>query len=102
MLLLLYFSLLSLHILRGSAWKTLIVPHLSDHDDTPALMALLPKYSTNATILFQKNVNYNILTPLVFTGLHNVEVIIHGNLTYPTSIPAVQGNFNVNIDPRRL
>jgi hypothetical protein len=101
MLLLSYFFLLSLHFLRGSAWKTVTVPHLPGQDNTPALTALLKEYNTSVTILFQNKL-YNIFTPAVFNGLTNVEVRIEGNLTFPTSIPAIQGNFNVDIYPMRL
>jgi uracil DNA glycosylase len=101
MLLLIYISLLSLLFPRGSAWTTVVVPH-SANDDVPALKALLQQYSTNTTILFQEGVVYNILTPMVFPSLKNVEVVIMGNLSYPTSISTIQGNLNVGIYPRRL
>ncbi|KAF8899390.1 pectin lyase-like protein [Infundibulicybe gibba] len=74
-----------------SAWNTFVVPHAPGQvDDTPALLAALPKFSTNATILFREGVTYNIFTPVKFPALNNVEVRIEGNLTYPKDIATVQ------------
>ena len=76
-----------------SAWKTFVVSHTDGQDDTPALTAALVSgnYSTNATILFAKGTKYNIFTPIKFPTLTNVEVAIEGNLSYPDSIPTIQG-----------
>lgn len=71
--------------------KTFVVPHSPGADDTPALIAGLANYTSDSTILFQKGVTYNILTPVVFPVLTNVEVQIEGNLTYPEDIPTIQG-----------
>jgi hypothetical protein len=74
-----------------SAWKTLIVPHTDGQDDTPGLTAALANFTSNSTILFQPNITYNIFTPITLSALHNVEIVIKGNLTYPTHIPTIQG-----------
>lgn len=71
--------------------KTFVVPHVPGQDDTPGLAAVLSNYSTNATILFQKGITYNIFTPIKFPKLTNVEVRIEGNLTYPSDIATIQG-----------
>ncbi|KAJ3785430.1 pectin lyase fold/virulence factor [Lentinula aff. detonsa] len=73
-----------------ASWSTFVVPHTADQDDTPALTAALANFSTNSTILFQKGTTYNIFTPIKFPTLTNVEVVIEGNLTYPTNITAIQ------------
>ncbi|KAG2116331.1 glycoside hydrolase family 28 protein [Suillus cothurnatus] len=65
------------------AWSTFVVPHTEDVDDTPALMAAISDYTPNTT--------YNVWSPVTFPHLTNVEVVISGNLTYPTSIGTVQG-----------
>ena len=87
----------------ATAWTTYIVPHSSGNDDTPALTAAFSKnsaLSTNATILFQKGITYNILTPLVFPSLQNVIVSIQGNITYAADVKKTQGQnpkpFNTN------
>jgi hypothetical protein len=76
------------------AWTTYIVPHSSGNDDTPALIAAF-SYNTNlatdATILFQTGITYNILTPITFPKLQNVIVSIQGNLTYAADIKKTQG-----------
>lgn len=75
------------------AWTTYVVPHTDGADDTVALQAVMDSanYTSNATILFQKGVYYNIFSPITFPELTNVEISIQGNLSYPTNISAVQG-----------
>jgi len=76
------------------AWTTYTVPHSRGNDDTLALAAAFSadsKLSTDATILFQKGVTYNILTPIRFPYLKNVIISVQGNLTYAYDIKATQG-----------
>ena len=76
------------------AWTTYVVPHSEGNDDTPALAAAFsadPKLATNATILFQQGVTYNILTPIFFPRLENVIVSVQGNLSYGADVQATQG-----------
>lgn len=75
------------------AWTTYVVPYSGGLDDSPALAAAFSanaNLSTNATILFQKGVTYNILTPIVFPRLQNVLVSVQGNLSYAADIVATQ------------
>ncbi|KAF9528161.1 pectin lyase fold/virulence factor [Crepidotus variabilis] len=83
-------SILAALLTTGGAWKTYIVPHIQGQDDTPALLTALPSYVTNATIRFAEGTTYNIYTPIKFPSLTNVEIVIEGNLTYPSSISTVQ------------
>lgn len=80
------------------AWTTYVVPHSLGNDDTPALAAAFsinPGLATDATILFQQGVTYNILTPIVFPTLQNVIVSVQGNITYAADIQETQGeNFH--------
>lgn len=77
------------------AWTIYVVPHSGgSDDDSPALAAAFsanPSLSTNATVLFQKGVTYNILTPIVFPRLQNVLVSVQGNLSYAADVVATQG-----------
>jgi hypothetical protein len=73
------------------AWNTFTVPHSPGQDDTPAILAALPKFVANSTILFQEGFTYNIFTPIKFPAFNNVEIRIEGNLTYPADIPTIQG-----------
>ncbi|KAG2140164.1 pectin lyase-like protein [Suillus clintonianus] len=75
----------------AGAWSTFVVPHTEDADDTPALMSALSDYKSDASIVFQANTTYNVWSPITFSSLTNVEVVISGNLSYPTSIETVQG-----------
>ena len=82
------------------AWTTYVVPHSQGNDDTPALAAAFaadPKLATNATILFEQGVTYNISTPIRFPPFENVIVSVQGNLTYAADIQATQGVNPVNI-----
>lgn len=80
-------------VASSNAWTVFTVPHTSGQDDTPGLIQTLSagNVTTNATILFQKSITYNIFTPIKFPVMHNVEVAIEGNLTYPTDISTIQG-----------
>jgi len=76
------------------AWTTYIVPHSEGNDDAPALAAAFaadPKLATDATIIFQRGVTYNILTPILFPRFENVIVSVKGNLSYGADIQATQG-----------
>ena len=73
------------------AWITFVVPHIDGDDDTPTLMAAVGNFSVNSTIVFEKGKTYNIFTPISFPTLTNVEILIQGNLSYPSDIPTVQG-----------
>jgi hypothetical protein len=86
------FSVLLAYAAVAGAWSTFVVPHTEDVDDTPALMAAISDYTSDASIVFEANTTYNVWSPITFPHLTNVEVVISGNLTYPTSIGAVQGH----------
>jgi hypothetical protein len=78
----------------AAAWTTYVVPHSPGNDDTPALAAALAANKsllTDATILFQKGITYNISTPISFPNLQNVVVSIEGNITYAADIKKTQG-----------
>ncbi|TFY77102.1 hypothetical protein EWM64_g6911 [Hericium alpestre] len=80
-------TLLSCFLLPPAlAWRTYEVPHTSGQDDTPGLVTALANYIANATILFKRDVTYNIFTPVRFPVLNNVELLLprratqeHGN-----------------------
>ncbi len=76
-----------------NAWTKFTVPHTPGEDDTPALLAALPNYVENATILFKGETTYNIFTPIKFPVFNNVEILISGNLSYPDDIPTIQGTY---------
>ncbi|KAK7051487.1 hypothetical protein VNI00_004461 [Paramarasmius palmivorus] len=84
------FVLVSALLPLTAAWKTFVVPHTPGQDDTPALVAGLANYTSDSTILFEKGKTYNILTPVTFPTLKNVEVRIEGNITLPDDIATVQ------------
>jgi hypothetical protein len=73
---------------------TLVVPHVGNgQDDTPGLLSALKSASLAgglSQILFSKGITYNILTPVDFGTLTNVEIAVEGNITLPSSIIDVQ------------
>ena len=76
------------------ARTTYVVPCSGGYDDTPALAAAFaanPTLATNATILFQRGVTYNILAPIRFPYFENVVVSVQGNLSYAADVKATQG-----------
>ena len=76
------------------AWTTYNVPHSGGNDDTPALIAAFaadPALATNTTILFEKGLTYNMLTPVRFPHFENVIVSVQGNLSYAADIQKTQG-----------
>jgi len=104
-----YLSYSAMHLLRltsalsfmslAVAWTTYVVPHSEGNDDTPALAAAFaanPKLATNATILFQHGVTYNIFTPIRFPPFENVIVSVQGNLSYAADVQATQGENLLN------
>ena len=76
-------------------WPTFEVPHVQEMDDTPGLLSIITNHSANATILFKRGVSYNIFSPIKFPVLNNVEIRIEGNLSYPSDIPTVQGEYSL-------
>lgn len=83
----------------AAAWTTYVVPHSEGNDDTSALAAAFatnPNLATDATILFQYGVTYNIFTPIRFPRLENVIVSIKGNLSYGADVKATQGEISLN------
>jgi hypothetical protein len=83
----------------AGAWSTFVVPHTENADDTLALMAAVSDYTSDASIIFAPNTTYNIWSPITFPHLMNVEVVISGNLSYPTSIETVQGHVAAAVSP---
>lgn len=76
------------------AWTTYVVPHTPGQDDAATLAAAFsahPEYATDATILFQRGVTYNLETPVNFPVFENVIVSVQGNLTYGADIKKTQG-----------
>jgi len=76
------------------AWTVFKVPYSYGSDDAPALNAALkshPEYVTNATILFEKGIKYNLDTPVHFPRLTNAIVSVQGNISYAANIAATQG-----------
>ncbi|GJJ13217.1 hypothetical protein Clacol_007468 [Clathrus columnatus] len=76
--------------------KTFVVPHQDGIDDAIAVRNGLANFNSDSVILFEKGTTYNILTPLNFGTLTNVDIVIEGNITLPSNITQVQGGFVIS------
>lgn len=59
-------------------------------DDSPSVAATVTACNNSSRIVFSGNATYNLLTPLSFTGLNNVEFVINGNVSLPTNVSYVE------------
>ncbi|KZL79771.1 extracellular exo-polygalacturonase [Colletotrichum incanum] len=78
-------------------FKTCIVPK-SNGDDSPAIISTVKSCGDNSRIVFSSGKEYNLLTPLKFSGLTNVEFSIQGNFTLsddPSAVSAVVQNSTI-------
>ncbi|KII93186.1 glycoside hydrolase family 28 protein [Plicaturopsis crispa FD-325 SS-3] len=69
---------------------TCTVLHTNNADDSPSIVSAIGNCTSNATILFEKNVEYNVWSPIQFAFGENVEINLLGNLNFPKNITAVQ------------
>ncbi|RAL58962.1 hypothetical protein DID88_009253 [Monilinia fructigena] len=61
-----------------------------DVDDSPAITTAVNLCGSNATIHFLPNITYNLLTPLSFKNLSNVNFYFQGNISLSENVTAVQ------------
>lgn len=59
-------------------------------DDSPSVTATVAACNNSSRIVFSGNETYNLLTPLSFTGLTNVEFVINGNISLSTNVTYVE------------
>lgn len=70
---------------------TCIVPkNVSGDDDSPSFTATVARCNGSSQIVFSDNETYNLLTPVSFTGLENVEFVINGNISLPSNVSYVE------------
>ena len=71
--------------------KTCVVPSSNGTEsDSPAIQETFDRCSKDSTILFEKNVDYNVFEPIAALKLDNVIISVQGNLHLPQDIPTVQ------------
>ena len=76
------------------AWTSYTVPYSGGGDDTPALISALnsrPELRTDATIVFQEGVTYNLETPVNFPYFKNIIIEIQGNITFANDVEKTEG-----------
>lgn len=59
-------------------------------DDSPSVKATVAACSNSSRIIFSGNETYNLLTPISFTGLANVEFVINGNISLSDNVTYVE------------
>lgn len=70
---------------------TCIVPkNTSGKDDSPSFAATVARCNESSQVILSGNETYNLLTPVSFTGLQNVEIVINGNVSLPSNVSYVE------------
>lgn len=59
-------------------------------DDSPSVTATVAACGNSSQIIFSGNETYNLLTPLILTGLSDVEFVINGNVSLSTNVSYVE------------
>lgn len=74
-----------------SSVATCTVPkNTRGNDDSPSVTATVSACGNSSRIVFSGNETYNLLTPVSFTGLTDVEFVINGNVSLPTNVSYVE------------
>lgn len=75
----------------GDSVTTCIVPkNISGNDDSPSLAATVARCNESSQIIFSSNETYDLLTPVSFTSLVNIEFLINGNVSLPSNVTYVE------------
>lgn len=59
-------------------------------DDSPSVTAAVASCGNSSQIVFSANQTYNLLTPISFTGLNNVEFVVNGNVSLSPNVTYVE------------
>lgn len=59
-------------------------------DDSPSITATVAACNNYSRIVFSDNETYNLMTPISFTKLNNVEFAINGNISLPSNVSYVE------------
>lgn len=59
-------------------------------DDSPSVAAAVASCGNSSQIIFSANQTYNLLTPISFTGLNNVEFVVNGNISLSPNVTYVE------------
>lgn len=75
----------------GTSVTTCTVPKNSTgDDDSPSITTTVTACGNSSQIVFSGNETYNLMTPISFTGLSDVEFLIHGNISLPSNVSYVE------------
>lgn len=75
----------------GTSVTTCTVPkNTTGDDDSPSITAVVAACNNFSQIIFSGNETYNLMTPISFKGLNNVEFIINGNISLPSNVTYVE------------
>lgn len=79
----------------GYSVNTCVVPkNTTGDDDSPSITATVEACSNASQIIFSGNETYNLMTPISFTDLTNVEFVINGNMSLPSNVSYVESVTN--------
>lgn len=75
----------------GYSVNTCVVPkNTTGDDDSPSFVATVAACGDTSRIVLSGNETYNLLTPVSFTGLTNVEIVVNGNVSLPSNVSYVE------------
>ena len=75
----------------GTTVTTCSVPKNSTgDDDSPSITATVTACGNSSQVVFSGNETYNLMTPISFTGLSDVEFVINGNVSLPSNVSYVE------------
>lgn len=76
---------------EGDAVPSCIVPkNTTSGDDSPSVKAAVAACGNSSQIIFSADTTYNLLTPISFTGLSNVEFVFNGNISLSDNVTEVE------------
>jgi hypothetical protein len=82
--------LLALAKVSTAAKQTCVMPHTDGGDDSPGILSAAKSCLNDSTIVFSQGITYNLLTPLSFLGLQDVEFSFKGNISLSKNVSEVE------------
>lgn len=73
-----------------SVTSCVVQKNTSGSDDSPSLAATVAKCNESSQIILSSNETYNLMTPVSFPRLSNVEFLISGNVSLPSNVTYVE------------
>lgn len=76
--------------LEYSVTSCTVPKNTTGDDDSPSVRATVAACGNSSRVEFSANETYNLLTPISFTGLANVEFVVSGNISLSDNVTYVE------------